>query len=514
MLFRRIQEFLRPSTNASLMGSAVLILTTKVLGFGFAILLPLLLARRLTQQEFGIYKQSFLVVSTTLAVLAWSLAMSVFYFLPREPDRRNSVVCNVLALQSTAGLLLFAALALFPDMTRWISRDGALVPYSRLIGLVIALWMAGSGLDTILLANHDTRLYSLISVSLQVSKAGLLWVAGLVWGTVESLLTAAAGHGLVQVICAYCYLSRRFPGFLTALDVKLLTRQLSYSAPMALSGVLLNLQFELHNYFISYAFGAATFAIYSVGVFQLPLMNMLAESTTAVLMPRVSTLAQADDREGIIELTMRAFRKLQLVAFGLYGYLLVVREEFLLLIYTDQYRASVPIFTINLAMLLLTSYMLLDPTLRAYPRYRFLLVLNRAVLAAGQVLLLRFLIARWGLPGAAVTVVVVTILDQLMSLVLCGWILRLRWRHLSWLRDPAKTALCALGATLMTALSHEALAGQSRWWILSLCAVVFGVFYGGLLLIWRVFSPEELRLAARLPLVRSLPGVGKWRTQS
>jgi hypothetical protein len=48
----------------SLTSQAVWLMTAKTVSFVFAIALPLLLVRRLSQQDLGLYKQVFFVVTT------------------------------------------------------------------------------------------------------------------------------------------------------------------------------------------------------------------------------------------------------------------------------------------------------------------------------------------------------------------------------------------------------------------------------------------------------------------
>ena len=50
--------------------------------------------------------------------------------------------------------------------------------------------------------------------------------------------------------------------------------------------------------------------IYAFGCFQLPLIAMLSESVTSVLIPRMSELQARDDKPEMIRLTVRAMQKL------------------------------------------------------------------------------------------------------------------------------------------------------------------------------------------------------------
>ncbi len=84
-----------------------------VLGFA----LPLVLVRRLSREEFGLYKQVFLVVSTSLAVLPLGLSLSAYYFIPREPEgKRGAVVFNVLCFNLAIGATAFLVLLLRPTL--------------------------------------------------------------------------------------------------------------------------------------------------------------------------------------------------------------------------------------------------------------------------------------------------------------------------------------------------------------------------------------------------------------
>ena len=70
----------------SLTTQAFWLLAAKTAGFALTTALPLVLVRSLSQLEFGVYKQAFLIVGTAVTVLPLGFGMSAFYFLPR--DRR------------------------------------------------------------------------------------------------------------------------------------------------------------------------------------------------------------------------------------------------------------------------------------------------------------------------------------------------------------------------------------------------------------------------------------------
>src|ERR1700734_174019 len=129
----------------------------KTVGFVFSMALPLLLVRRMDREQYGLYKQAFLVVATAMTVLPMGVGMSAFYFLPRDSTRRRQTVLNIMLFQVAVGALAFGALVLYPAILTAIFGDARLAQYSAWIGSIILLWITGALLDLIPIANDEVR---------------------------------------------------------------------------------------------------------------------------------------------------------------------------------------------------------------------------------------------------------------------------------------------------------------------------------------------------------------------
>src|SRR5262249_25540546 len=158
--------------------------------------------------------------------------------------------------------------------------------------------------------------------------------AAIAAGTIRALVFAALAQGLLQVAALAAYLSRRFPRYWLALDWSFFRRQLAYSLPFGIAGLMYSLQTDLHNYFVSERFGPTEYAIYSIGCFQLPLFGILADSVGSVMIPRVSLLQHEHRTREVVLLTSRVMRKLAAVYFPSYLFLLVMRHEFITALFT------------------------------------------------------------------------------------------------------------------------------------------------------------------------------------
>ena len=428
------------------------------------------------REHYGLYKQAFLVITTAMIVLPLGVPMSAFYFLPRETTRRCETVLNIVLFHVAAGALACGALALCPSILTAIFHHSGLAPYAAWIGVVILFWVIGSFLDIVPVANDEIRLASAFIVAIQASRALVFVGAILAFGTLRSLLVAAILHGAIQTIVLFCYLESRFAGFWRALDWQMLREQLSYAIPLGAAGILMIVQTDLHNYFVSNHFGPAMFAVYSLGTLQLPLMGLIQEATNSVLITRVSILEKRDERREILTLAARAARQLAVVYFPVYVFLMVAGREFIRVLFTARFADSWPIFAVNLTLLPL-GILLLDPLYRAFEHQRYFLLRLRLLLAAALILTLALFTARLGLLGVIAVVVLIAVFERIVMAIHFGRLLGVTRRDAVLLRDVGKLALAALAAGVVADVIRLLLARESAFAILAICGVAFALVY-------------------------------------
>jgi O-antigen/teichoic acid export membrane protein len=448
----------------------------KTVGFVFSMALPLLLVRRMDREQYGLYKQAFLIITTAMTVLPLGVPMSAFYFLPREKTRRRETVLNIVLFHVAIGALACGALALHPSILTAIFHDARLAPYAVWIGGAILFWISGAFLDMVPVANDEVRLASAFIIGIQASRALIFVGALLLFGTLRSLLVAAVLHGLVQTVVLLCYLESRFAGFWRAFDFQMLRDQLSYAIPLGAAGLLMIVQTDLHNYFVSNRFGPALFAVYSLGTLQLPLMGLIWEATNSVLITRVSIFEKRGEHREIVRLIARAACKLAAVYFPVYAFLMVTGREFIRVLFTARFAESWPIFAVNLTLLPL-GIVLLDPLYRAFEQERYFLLRLRLALAAVLILALTFFTAHLGLLGVIGVVVTIAIIERAVMAIHFGRLLGVTARDVVLLRDIGKFALAALAAGVATGVARLLLARASALTVLTGCSAVFAAVY-------------------------------------
>lgn len=488
--------------ETSLTTRAFWLMFAKTLGFAFAFALPPLLVRRLTQTEYGLFKQIFLVVGTAVMVLPLGFGMSAYYFLPREDERRRAqVVFNILIFSATVGALGGFALVLFPGLLGHVFNDATLVEYGPLVGVVVFFWVVSSFLEMVAVANEETRVSTVLIICAQLTKALFMLAALFAFGTLRALILAALVQGALQTIILLAYLRSRFPGFWRGFQWEMMRTQLAYAMPLGLAGLLYTVQADLHNYFVSHRFSAAEFAVYSVGCFQLPLVGLLRESANSVMITRVSLLQKEGETREIIELMARVMRKLAVFFFPIYAFLMVAGREFIAFLFTPAYLSSWPIFALYLTVLPF-FIVIFDPLVRAYSEHRYFLLKVRAAMFFVLIAGLWFGVARFGLLGAVGTVVLIGIAERLALLAKFGRVLEVSRRDLPLLRDVGKVAVASITAAAAAAVVRAFMPGIKPFFVLAACGVAFGLAYVGALLLLKVVTEDELEAvrerAARL----------------
>jgi O-antigen/teichoic acid export membrane protein len=498
--------------TSSLTVQAAWILAAKIFSFALAIAVPLLLARRLDQTEFGLYKQVFLIIMTANALLPFGFGMSAYYFLPREKERAGAVVLNILIFNAVVGLLAASVLFLFPNSLAWLFDDAVMANFAPALGLAIWLWIFSAFLETLVIANNEPRLAMVFIVFSQASKAVFFLAAAIFFGTVSSLIWAAVAQAALQTAILFVYTKRRFPEFLRVFDFALFKRQFTYTLPFGLSGWLNTSQTDAHNYFVSRRFTPADFAVYSVGCFELPLVGILAESVASVMIPLMSRLSASEDKREIVETTARVTRKLALVYFPLYLFLFITADTFITTLFTANYAASVPIFRLNLTLLPFAIFVL-DPITRAYKEIGYFLLKVRLALFLLMMPTLWYAVTNFGLLEVSAVVVVFALTERALSSVKIARTINFTAKDFALVGGVLKTACAAIlagaglfafyrltGESLKTFFFNfaETIFHYQNWsefiggvLFLAICACLFAAIYLTLTLLFGAIEPED-----------------------
>ena len=496
----------RPSTERSggqTFVPALLLMSGRLLGFAVSFLIPVMLVRLLDQSDFGTYKQIFLIAITLYGIGQLGMAESLFYFLPLAPRNGPRFVANSLLGLAVGGLCCLLFLGFGGALvSHWLSNP-ALAQYGPGLGLYLLFMLPAAVLEIMMISLKRYRLAAASYSSLDVLRMALLVGPVFLWGRLEWLLVGAVVFAAIRCAAALWYVRWEFKGTIRP-DGALLRQQLGYAVPFQLSGIVETLQSNVHQYAVSHYFDAATFAIYSVGCLQIPLVDFVASSVCNVMMVRMAEELRDGHRETALLVWRDTTRRLALVFGPLVALLLVTAHPIITLLFTERYVASVPVFMVSSLAVLLAMFQV-DGVLRVYAQTRLLFALN--VLRLAVVLsLIGWSLSTWHLVGAIGVTVSAVALMKMLAIIRLRKVMGvslsevLPWRSLGViLAVSASSAVAAL--VVRHALDAPPL-GE-----LVAMGVVHTIAYASGLWLFGTLSPAE-RLAVRSWLARFVPA---WR---
>jgi O-antigen/teichoic acid export membrane protein len=473
------------------------LLTARIAAFVLTLLLPIVLVRIFDKAQIGTYRQIFLVVGTACNILPLGFTMSAFYYLPRERERRGLIVMNILVYLTGIGLLGGAVAALFPTVIDHIVGSNALRPYTTMIGVTIFLWLFSGLLENIATANEDVKSSTAFIIFAQLSKTILILSSALMFRTVASLLYAAMLQGMVESAILIWYLRKSFPGFWKRFEPSVFREQAAYVAPLGLAGFAYSAQNDLHSYLVAEHFSVESYAIYSTGSTQLPLIGTVRDALVSVMLARVSSLQQQGETDQIRDLMLRAVRKLSAFYLPVCVALFALGREFLITVYTIKYVDSLPILMLN-ALLLPLGAMITDPVLRAYAAYRYVTLKVRLSMLVVLVILALSAIHVFGMVGVMMAYVFSVAVERFLLFGLSMRILKATWNDWRAVRDVLKY----LGAALVSGLAVMALklliGALSPQLTLVLGSLLFSIIYIAVILMAGAIDDDERRMINRL----------------
>ena len=432
---------------------AALLLAGRSLGFAAAFAMPVFLARVFPVQEFGTYKQIFLIYGTLFAIAQMGMAESLYYFMPLKPAKSGNYAANTLAVLGVCGIGCLSLVWLAKNPIGTLFNNPGLPRYLPLAGAYLAFSLAAILLEITMTARKRFRYSAGTYAVSEILRVGFFLVPVAVFGGIEALLWGAVAFAAIRFLATGAYLRRHFGSGLHP-DWRALSEQLAYALPFALAVTIEVAQGSFHLYAVAHYFTPRLFAVYAVGCLQIPLVDLLMTSTSNVMMVRMQELRSTGNAGELIEVWRDTTLKLALIFFPLVAGLLIVADRLITLLYTSRYAGSVPVFMVGVSVIVLAAVMT-DSMLRVYAQTRYLVVLNviRLGMVAGTIFLL---MKALGITGAIVATVLATVVFKAMGLMRikrllgCSFAQLLPWKGLG--QVILITSVSALPALLVRLL--------------------------------------------------------------
>ncbi|WP_395834046.1 lipopolysaccharide biosynthesis protein [Cystobacter fuscus] len=431
---------------ASFMGKAGPLVLARLFTAGLTLSIPLVLARVLSLEEYGTYYQLFLIATTLYYVLPFGVVQSLYYFLPRAEEKRPWLGQTLLFMSgagAVAAALVWGLLGLVANHF----GNPALLEHRATLALYTAFLLGSFPLEISLTSQGRTKQSAIVYLVSDAVRAAAMVVPCLLGTGLHGMMLAVVGFTFLRFVATWVVALRGTTGPL--MRSELWRQQLVYAAPFGAAMALAIPQQNAHLYMVAGVVSPALYALYRVGCFQLPVVDLLYTPTSEVLMVRLGEL----EKQGRLEEGVGAFReaagKLAFLFLPFAAFLFAAAPEFIGALFGAKFLPAVPIFRVSVVGVVL-AILPMDGVLRArgHTRAIFLSYLIKAVVT---VPLVWVGVRQFGMMGGVVSWALAELVGKCSLLVrvpaaLSTPSLRLRIRDIIPWRELGKASLAAFAA--------------------------------------------------------------------
>jgi O-antigen/teichoic acid export membrane protein len=469
---------------------AFTLMSGRALAFLVTFLTPVILVRIFSQAEFGTYKQFTLITYTLFLIGQLGLAECLFYFLPANPASGARYAMNSLLMLGASGAICFGGLLVSASWIGARMSNPALAQYVPFMGLYLMFMLMSTVLEITMIARKRYNVAALTYLISDVLRAGFLVVPAILTGSLAWALAGGVLFFFLRVCTIFGYFRSEF-GEGVRFDAKLLKTQWAYALPFSLSILVQVIQQNYHQYAVAFHFDTATFAIYSVGCLNVPLIDFLATPASNVMMVRMTEQLRDGEPQRLLPVWHDTTRKLALLFFPFVGLLIVNAYNLITFLFTKAYVASVPIFMLW-SLSILASAFQTDGVLRVFAQMRYLFAANVVRLIAVLTLMGWFL-STFKLQGAVGITLLGILVAKMIAIVRIRTVLNTTLRQvLPWknLGGILLMAMLAAGPALLV----NAKLNAPALLMLSISGMAYMITYGVLVLSFGLMTEGEKRV--------------------
>jgi O-antigen/teichoic acid export membrane protein len=376
------------SVEAAASVQSLLLALSRVLKAGFALVVPVFLARSLDQTSFGHYREIALVSLSAVMVLSIGLPASLYHLVPAAPRDARALFAQSALLMGVAGLLGGAAVGLALGEVPGLFQGG-LAPYAPWLCVLIALGTPAQLADVVPVVDGRARLAVGLVAAVDGARGLLLIGLAALTRRLDVLLAVLCAVAIARLVFLAVYLARRPREASPGPGRAALARQIAYALPLY-SGLLLSIaRDQLPSFFVALRANASDFAVYAIGTLEVPVLAHLAVSVAEVLVLRNSGAFASGDPHDFAAVWHRAMQGLASVVLPVFVLLELYAGDLVRLLFGESYSAAVPVLRISLLTVPL-SILMTSSVLRSLAELRVIVLGEVASLLTTCTVLLAF----------------------------------------------------------------------------------------------------------------------------
>ena len=395
----------------------------RLVSYAVMFVVPLVNVRTLSKEEYGYYRQFWLIFETLTPILILGFPRSLLYYLPRVESRdEKSKYLTQTVLYLTAGavvaVLVYAVMALFLGAGLGATARA----FFWRLSFYTFFMMVTDYMEMLFVAQHRPIAQSVYHATVWGLQAVVVIVASYLTHDVSTVIWGLAFFAMARFLFGLGYTHARYPLSLRHVSWDSMKHQAAFAVPVGLAGIGFLLLTQTDKFIISRFLGREAFAVYSTGAFQLPLVGIIQTSIGNITFPLMAHYQKNGDYRAVLDLWRRSLLKTVIVFFPLFVFFEVTARPFITILFTEEYADATPVFMIYM-LLFLRSSVETGTIIQAFNRTRFLFLgfLIAFPINVGLCLLMFKLMGRIGVPLATLaTMTALTVINLRYAARLLG----------------------------------------------------------------------------------------------
>ena len=394
-------------------------------------ILSIILVRYLDKNTYGTYLQFQLCVNTGIYMFTLGIPHSVYYFYSKVNNKLRYILTSM-AVMVCLGVLIAVTLNYGDFLGEWLNNDD-LNKFAFLIGISIVALLPYELAEPFLISAKKSNYFSVLNAVSGMFFFLIVLFCLMLEKSLDVIFTSITTLYVVQFLVLLSMIVYFAKGGsdekkdLRNVDVTF-KQIVSYCLPISLQVMIGKMGGMLDRYIISVNFNPAEYAVYSRGATHLPIIEILPYSMSNILFPKYVAYHESAQIDKMFLLWRKAISKVALLIYPVFAFFGLYSGDFIVIVYTEQYLDSVPIFQVYLAMLLI-KVAIMDTLMRVAGKTNFMPYIATISMVSNLVLglvLLNYL----GIIGPAIATIFVIFLNAFLCLFFTKRVYSVSWREM------------------------------------------------------------------------------------
>ena len=409
---------------------------------------PMVLVRLFTQTNYGHYQQAIVIGATVATLLRFNISQNLFYFFPRSKDKEEKSIflSHTYFTLFAIGIVFFASMFLLKPLILRYVESYYLESIFMFFPVFVFFTILNRSFDNIFVIEGKAKTAMYYYSANRLIRGTLVIGAALVYKTPIAALWGIVVYLAIVAVFFYVYLLYNYRISPFKFDMTLFKRQANYSLPFGLSGIVGAIGNYADKVIITTILPAKDLAIYSVGNFKLPFIELLYTSVGNVILPQISKYSKLPDgKEKAYRLWRKMVVKNIIVTIPVLVFSIAYAVPIITFLFGEQYAVSANVFRI-LILIFIIQMFAFGYILRGFGITKPLLPANLVKMVLSVVLGIGFTYL-FGYIGAAISFVIAFSSNGIIQLAVTKRFLKMSWQNFIPWRDILKilsVSLCCL----------------------------------------------------------------------